>query len=341
MNQAAIPPSPSETAFKPIFGGDFEVREAPRVKEKMMENRRDRRDSKEKKEKRLPAPNDCSWLRWLVVLLVGWLGGNIVATPLVFLGRDDTASILGSPIASLMTVLTFVPVFIGLVLSIKFLGKTSMKDFILGVGGTINKKVCLIVLGLYAGGLAAVNLIDVSDVHFREFKWAQYLFLFVFMLLFTWVQTTTEEIMFRGVLIRWACKNNVGFTKKAVIAGLLSSLAFALVHASTPEVTSKSGVYVILALVAYFIPGMAMYVANLYFGNLMPGIIIHWINNFVCFTVITSEVTAIPVPTLFYSTAEHTAIGMILGCLCYVPLLAYIAIDAIVKRKKAASASAQ
>jgi membrane protease YdiL (CAAX protease family) len=158
------------------------------------------------------------------------------------------------------------------------------------------------------------------------------------MLLTAWMQTTYEELVFRGLFIRWACKNEVGFTKKAIIGAVISTVIFAVMHAPNPEVTTQSGFRVAIAMMNYVLPGLLMYFANLHFGSLLPGILIHWINNFVLFTIISSEVTTMPVPTLFVENSPHLAEFMVLSNLgAYVPLFVYIFLDAR-KKKKAASA---
>ena len=128
---------------------------------------------------------------------------------------------------------------------------------------------------------------------------------------------------------RWACKNKMGFTKKAVIAALVSAVAFALGHAANPEVTSQSGARIAMAIASYAIPGTCCFLANLHFGSLLPGILIHWVNNFILFTVIASEVTTMPVPTLLVDSTPNTAELMLLStAMAYVPVLVYMFLDA-------------
>ena len=291
-----------------------------------------------KTEKKYIAPNEASLKRWIGTLAVGFLLGSIVGIPLVMLSQQDN-SFMGIRYLELFGQLNFLPMFLGLVLAIKFIGKTSLKDFILGVGGKVDKKQSLTIMGLYFAGMAITYLLLAKYISVRHVNAGEYLFLFVFMVLTTWAQTTWEELVFRGFLIRWACKNEVRFTKKAVLAAIVSSLAFALAHSTNTEVTSQPDVLrQILAVSVYAIPGLLMFFADLYFGSLVPGILIHLINNFVLFTIISSEVTVMPVPTLFVENSPHLAEFMVLSNLgAYVPLYVYIFLDAR-KKKKAACA---
>lgn len=294
---------------------------------------------KEKKEKKYIAPNECSFKRWVAVLVVGLVIGFLMGTPFSLLAQRDN-SFMGIRYFELFGQLSFLPMFLGLALAIKFIGKTSMKDFILGVGGKVNKKECLTIMGLYVGGMVICCLLIAKYIYLRHVNAGEFVFLFLFMVLTTWAQTTYEELVFRGLLIRWACKNDVRFNKKAVIAALVSAVAFALAHASNTEVTSQPDVLrKVLAVSVYAIPGLLMFFADLYFGSLVPGILIHWVNNFILFTVIASEVTSMPVPTLLVENSPHLAEFMVLSNLgAYVPLFVYIFLDAR-KKKKAAAVS--
>ena len=76
----------------------------------------------------------------------------------------------------------------------------------------------------------------------------------------------------------------------------------------------------------------------MYFGNLMPGIIVHWINNFVLSTVISAEVSVVNVPTLLMDTSPQSgAIMVISNLIPWLPLMVYICLD-YRKKKKAAAA---
>lgn len=291
-----------------------------------------------KKEKKHIAPNEASLGRWIAVLVVGMLFGMVLSTPVVVLLMDKTGTFMGLPYYNISLNLIFAFLFWGLVISLKVVGKTSLKDFVLGVGGKINWKECMTILGLYLVGFVLAYLPLVGYIRPREVNAGEFVFLVLFMLLTVWMQSTWEELIFRGLLIRWACKNEITFTKKALIVSVITSVAFSLGHAGNPEVTSQGGIQVLLALTSYGITGFLFFFVSLYFGNLMPGIIVHWINNFVLSTVISSEVSVANVPTLLMDTSPHSgAVMMISNLIPWLPLLVYIFLDA--RRKKAASVS--
>jgi membrane protease YdiL (CAAX protease family) len=289
-----------------------------------------------KKEKKQIAPNEASLGRWIAVLVVGYLLGQALTLILMLSTQSMPKMIMGIRIDDMQVMMSFVFCFATMVLILKVMGKTSLKEFVLGVGGKLNMKECLLVLGLFVVGYMLIVLPNLSYYRLRGVNAGEYIFLVVFMLLTAWTQTTWEELVFRGVVIRWACKNDVRFTKKALIAGIASSVAFALGHAGNPEVTSQSGLNVIVAVAAYAIPGIVFFLADLHFGSLMPSIVFHWINNFLLFTVFGTEGSAMPVPTLLVMPeVVITAKGLFMGStLVYLPLLAYILFD-ILRKKKA------
>ena len=304
---------------------------------------------KEKKEKKYIAPNEASLGRWIGTLVAGVAIGYglclfLIPYALNHLGEnpDGTSTLVGTSMgmSSYQFVLhmAFVALFWGLVISLKAVGKTSLKDFVLGVGGKINWKECLTILGLYLAGFVLAYLPLVGYIRPREVNAGDFALMTVFMLLTVWEQSTWEELVFRGLLIRWACKNEIGFTKKSYIVAIVTSVAFALGHAQNPEVTSQGGIQVLLALTSYGITGFLFFFVSMYFGNLMPGIIVHWINNFVLSTVISAEVSVVDVPTLLMDTSPHSgAVMMISNLIPWLPLMVYICLD-YRKKKKAAAA---
>ena len=153
------------------------------------------------------------------------------------------------------------------------------------------------------------------------------------------MQTTWEELIFRGIVLRWVSKNDIGFNKKSILAAVISSALFALAHATNVEVTSRSGLDQIAMVCVYAIPGMAFFLMDLYFGNLMPGIIMHFVNNFTNTVLLSGEVSTIAMPSLLVTTSSYSAYVMLLGGLVTkLPFGAYILWD-IWKKKKAAAAN--
>ena len=292
---------------------------------------------KNKKEKKYIAPNECSGRRWLGVLAMSGLFSMLLSFPVALLMMDRTGTFLGVNYEIIMQLMNFVPLFFGMVIALKVVGKTSLKEFVLGAGKSFNMKENLTILAVFAAGFALGNLTDFNNTHLRGVTAGEFGGLVLVMLALAWMQTTCEELFFRGVFLRWFCKNDIGFNKKSILATVFSTVLFALFHIANPEVTSLSGVERIVIMFAYVIPGLVFFLADLYFGNMMPGIIMHWVNNFLLFTLISGEVSAVAAPTLLVSTASHNAYGVLISTVVtYLPMAVYILWDAMKKKKAAA-----
>jgi hypothetical protein len=177
-----------------------------------------------KKEKKRIAPNEASLIRWIITLAVSFPIGMLLIVPIMpffaervvvtpNLTMTSEYSFMGISFAKFALDLAFIALFCGLVIAIKLIGKTSLKDFVLGVGGKINKKECLTILGLYAGGMLLTYLPNLDQIRPRGVNPGHFLFLILYALVVVWEQTTWEELIFRGLMIRWVCKNKVSFTK--------------------------------------------------------------------------------------------------------------------------------
>ena len=292
-----------------------------------------------KKEKKYIAPNECSGRRWLGVLLVSGLFTMVLSLPLSLLVLNRTGTFLGVDYQQISNLLSFVALFWGLVIAIKVVGKTSLKDFVLGAGGKLNKKECLTVLVLSVGAFIVNLLTDLDHLHLRGVSLGTFAVGFLISLTLIWMQTTWEELIFRGIVLRWVSKNDIGFNKKSILAAVISSVLFALAHATNVEVTSLSGLERVAMVCVYAVPGMVWFLMDLYFGNLMPGIIMHFVNNFLLTVLVSEEVATISMPTLFVTTASYSAYARLLGAfVTKLPFAAYILWD-IWKKKKAAAAN--
>ena len=289
-----------------------------------------------KKEKKYIAPNEASLKRWIGTLVVGSLIAIIPSYVLSTFLLNKPGSFMGIGYNPIFYSLFSVILYVGLDIAIKLVGKTSVKDFVLGVGGKVNKKECMTIAVLYVLGFILSYLLNLGSIHLRGVNAGEFVFLVVFMVLTTWMQTTWEEFIFRGFVARWICGNKLVFNKRTIIAAIVTSAAFAVSHASNPEVTSQGGLRAVMAVASYAIPGLVCFLANLHFGNLLPGIIMHAINNTLLFTVIAEEVTAMPVSTLLVSSAPHTGEVMLaLNIILYLPVVLYMILDA--RKKKIAA----
>lgn len=294
-----------------------------------------------KKEKKPIAPNDCSLGYWLLIILIGAVVGLLLFSPLDPLLKNKTDTFMGVTYSDLANMVGLAPFFIATVIAIKILAKTSFKDFVLGVGKKFDWKSTLLVLGLYVGGFAVYHLIMYQNISLRNVDPANFAFLLLYALLVVWMQTTYEELVFRGIVLRWVCKNNIDYSKRSILAALVSSFVFMLAHLANPEVLSQSGIDIVIMACSYFFSGLFMFWADIHFKSLMPGIVIHWVNNFMLMSIISQEVSAVTAPTLLIDkTPKIAALDLASIFLAYLPVI-ILMVCGLIKRKMAASAEKQ
>lgn len=164
----------------------------------------------------------------------------------------------------------------------------------------------LIVGGLYFLGMVIATLLSIRNISYAYYPVSLILANLLFCLLLVWIQTSTEEIIFRGFFLRIPYKNETPMLPRGLIAAILSSLLFMGAHLYNPEVTTQSGLSIAIAASNYFITAMGMFLSNLVIGGMEGGLIIHFVNNFFCFFVLQAEVSALPTPALFI---DHTKRG--------------------------------
>ncbi|MCI6737083.1 MAG: CPBP family intramembrane metalloprotease [Intestinibacter sp.] len=291
------------------------------------------------KENKTWLPNECSKFRWIITAVVGYLLGHVFAVPWIicveFLPIFTEGSFF-APVAEIFNILgSFCLMFLGIVLAIKWIAKTSIHDFILGSNGSVNKKQTATILALYALGIMISTILSIGQIHLRNISINIFIINFVICLLLVWAQTSFEEFVFRGFFIRFICKDEIKMSVGTVIAGIVSSLIFMSLHLSNPEVLAQADIQVYFAAASYFLAGASMFFVDIYFKSLAPGLAIHWLNNFLAFVFISSDISVGASPSLFVDTSELTGILMLLQVvLAYLPLYLYIAYKTFKKKQQ-------
>lgn len=228
--------------------------------------------------------------------------------------------------------IAFDGLFIAFAVSLRLICKTTLRDFMFGAGRKLDIKETLIVGGIFAICFVLGALLDIKYTAYDYPDMKLWFVNFAICLLFLWVQTSTEEVIFRGLFLRIPFGNEIPPIKKGMISAVISSLLFMLGHLSNPEVTSRSGIDAVFMASSYFISGLCMFIPNLYMGGMEAGLIIHFVNNFLCFTLIKQEITVMTTPTLFVDhIPAMSGLGTFVNTvITYVPIVVYV----IYKKKK-------
>jgi membrane protease YdiL (CAAX protease family) len=117
------------------------------------------------------------------------------------------------------------------------------------------------------------------------------------------IQTTAEELFFRGYLLQWLSLRTRNLTGLAVFSGLI----FTLPHLLNPETEAN----IALAALNFFTVGFILAYAALQDGRLELAIGAHFANNVYATTVVTFEDSSLETPALFFTTQWDPLLSLI------------------------------
>ncbi|MGD1865749.1 MAG: lysostaphin resistance A-like protein [Phormidesmis sp.] len=151
--------------------------------------------------------------------------------------------------------------------------------------------------------------------------------------LLTPLQIATEELFFRGYLLQ-----GIGYRLGKWPAIVLSSLLFALLHLSNPEVTTQKSWHGMASLAAYYFM-IAAFLAWLTVkdNTLELALGVHAANNMATFLLLTSANSVIPSPAVFSVEALEASFSLVFFSAVW--LLAFTFIVFRVLKRPAVSSS--
>jgi uncharacterized protein len=199
-------------------------------------------------------------------------------------------------------------------LSIKFLLKRSLRTLITSKNQIDWKKIfwsfkvfsILFLISIFIG-----YIMSPEEVSLYPFKWSDYVFVFFTTLFLTPIQTTLEELMFRGILLQWIGK----IIKKPFWLAFIIGGIFGGLHFANPEM-NYSAFWVGLDYV--FVGFMLTYISAKT-GSLEFSIGAHAANNMWIYWLITMDDTVGEgLPALFYVQSSNPAPSTILNILLFI-----------------------
>jgi membrane protease YdiL (CAAX protease family) len=137
-------------------------------------------------------------------------------------------------------------------------------------------------------------------------------------LVFTAIQTTTEELFFRGYVVQGA---SVIWNNRIFLA-IVSAVIFTVPHLLNPE--AITGGWLTVFSNYFLVPGLLWTVVSLIDGTTELAIGVHFANNIIGFLAIDAPGTAVTVPALF-TLSEFHATYVALSALVMVPIFLAIA----------------
>lgn len=273
------------------------------------------------------APNEAPTKRWVAFFVAAYFASELIR--MAFGGLTSMLHLSGSW-AWLPEVLDsfggFAIAFLAICWLLRRICKTSMHDLVFGSTGKFDLRVAglILVLWLIGAGIAmyaipggggaesALNDIGIVPIAVN----------IVLALALVWMQTTWEEVIFRGVVLRGTCGDKLRPTVASIIGGVLLSLFFMSMHLANPEVTSQNSPLLVVAMAStYFISAFLWYMLDMVFGSCLPGCVIHWINNVTAMVLVSSPNSAIKSATIFVNASSMSGVSSLIEELVmYVPL---------------------
>ena len=274
----------------------------------------------------------------LVVILFAWLvvgTGASVLVPFALSGQPDY-SVLGSFGKFLFVMVGFVFFLAGVLIAVTLIHRRHPRTLItareridwrrIGQGFVAwSVPVCLInVLGQY--------LFYPGSFSFN-FDLATFALFVPLALVFTAIQTTTEELFFRGYVVQGASM----ISTNRVFLALVAAVVFTLPHLLNPEVSA--GGWLTVFSNYFLVPGLLWTVVSLIDGTTELAIGVHFANNIVGFLLFNIAGSAVTTPALF-TISEFHATYVALSVLVVIPVFLAIAYK-VFKRDEASEPVSQ
>jgi membrane protease YdiL (CAAX protease family) len=268
------------------------------------------------------------WWRYLIsfpgIIAVWLLLGSIPVVLLmayVFMDADPTTGFSGTGFTGvnvvaefLFTMSSFIPFIIATLLAVRFIHVRSLKT-LFTAGVQIRWGRVLAAAGMWmiiAALLSAVEAVLYPGRYVLTFQPVTLLIFTIFALILIPLQTSAEELFFRGYLLQW-----MGLRlKNKWILSFLNGLLFFLPHAGNPEMAADS----ILVGLGYFAMGFFLTFITLQDKGIELALGMHAGNNLFAALFANYEVTALPSPSLFtIQTLDpaYSLIALVVGMILF------------------------
>ncbi|MGM0636524.1 MAG: CPBP family intramembrane glutamic endopeptidase [Bacteroidota bacterium] len=261
--------------------------------------------------------SDHEWWRYLVgffLIFIIWQVGTIpfITAVSIQLARDGESLMgiqnhetlmgtLDSNLTFFLMLLSFAFGFLGVWITTRFLHNQKFKDLI-----TSREKfdwsrvlVGISIVGVFILVMTIIDYRINPDEYIFNFQLKPFLILAVIGILMVPLQTTFEELFFRGYLMQGL---GVIFKNRAVPL-LVTSIGFGLMHLGNPEV-DKMGTII---MVSYIGTGFLLGIMALMDEGLELPIGYHIGNNLITALLVTADWTAFQTESVLISTAEPNA----------------------------------
>lgn len=280
------------------------------------------------------------WWQYLVTLLVVFIAWQVIgAIPLMIglfasvpEGEDpiaamnafsesmDFSAVGMSPLTGLvLMIIAFGFGILGLWLMIRTLHHRTLKSLVTP-HERINMKKIFTAAGLWFSFMLLFEIISFAvdaDNYVWQFEPSSFVFLVLICLFLLPIQTSFEELLMRGYLLQ-GIGNGTG---SRVIALVITSLFFGLLHGMNPEV-AEFGFGIMM--VNYISIGLMLGIMTIMDDSLELALGVHWANNFYGAVFVTFSGSALQTPALFKMqemNVELMTVAVVVGAVVFLVFL--------------------
>lgn len=268
------------------------------------------------------------YLSGTVLILLLWFVGQafIVVPALLALGGDlaaDGTFTTPAPWGTLfISLASFVPFFVATPLIVRFLHQRPALTVVTPFR-SLNWRLIAWGAGLWLVPTVALSLVSLVLRSGEAPRWNYQPGLFwpalAMAVTLLVIQTSAEELFFRGYLLQWFRK----LTGNIWVLAAMSGLLFGLPHLANPEVAGSSGTEWLPALAIYFATGFALAAVSVRSGTIELALGAHFINNFLNVVLVTSENSALGTTSLWVDQAPglvESALGSVVSAAVFIAL---------------------
>lgn len=306
-------------------------------------NRHNRRVSRPLRERFTPPVRIARW-RWFVgtvLILVMWLvGGSLLSLVILpwtgvdlenFFNSPDMFSAFPSWGFLLFALVSFIPLFIGVLIAYRWiLGVKLTRLFAVGVPFRWWRVGWGALVWLLVMAGPALFAIAVSPEQFESsFNWATFVPYALIALTLLPIQTTAEELFFRGWLIQGLSQRYSNIWLLSIASGLI----FALPHLANPEAAGA----ILPAMFGYATIGFALAWVSVRDRSLEIAIGAHAANNLFASLIVGYEGGALPAEAPFIATGDIDWGADNVVTLVLIPLFIFASRLGYVKNPRSAS----
>ena len=254
--------------------------------------------------------------RWLggtlLILFLWFIVGSIFTLPFLFLSGANLLSGKlegGDPFWIYLAVSASFPfIWLGVWLTVRFIHQRAFRTLITPAPQISWTRLAQ-GFGVWLVLIALVQIAEFVIYPARAqytFNFEKWIFFLPFVLILTPIQTSAEELLFRGYWLQGVGR----LTQNVIVLCLVNGILFALPHMLNPEVTSNPNDAVLLFL-NYFATGAALAFFTLRDNRLELALGAHAANNLFAGLVVNYQDSALTTPAIFTNPVLDAPFGLI------------------------------